>query len=89
MPNPNDQIQWHTFPPEKHTIAAIGYDAKRWELHIHFRGSPEMNKFADTGKFFDVPYAVFGDFIRAESPGKFYILNIKKQYRSDRSDLAA
>ncbi len=58
-------------------IASIGYDQKTKTLEVEFLNGSIY-------QYFDVPQAVYEEFIRAESKGKYLAYQIKGNYRYTR-----
>ena len=58
-------------------VEAIGYDETRQELHVRFLESGSY-------VYFDVPEAVFTEFLQAPSKGLYLNTHIKGMYQFDR-----
>ena len=69
-------------PVTSSNIAKIGYDADRRELRLEFKSGATHDHLA-------VPPAEYAALMSAESHGKYYASNIKKQYGSRKADNAA
>lgn len=61
-------------PLDSRSLAALGYDAARRELHVRFRDS------GDAYAYEGVPPAVYEQMLAAESRGKFLNEHIKGRY---------
>ncbi len=61
-------------PVSSSNIASIGYDQKTQTLEVEFLKSGVY-------QYFDVPQAVYEEFIKAESKGKYLANQIKGNYR--------
>lgn len=61
-------------PVSSSNIASIGYDQKTQTLEVEFLKSGVY-------QYFDVPQAVYEEFISAESKGKYLANKIKGNYR--------
>lgn len=61
-------------PVTSSNVASIGYDRDRMTLEVEFRDGSVY-------QYFDVPEAVYQEFMRAESKGRFMHTNIKNSYR--------
>jgi len=64
-------------PVSSSNISYIGYDYDTQELYITFVKG-------DTYKYDNVPEQVFKEFLEASSVGKYYIVNIRGQYTSNK-----
>lgn len=63
---------------ESQMILSIGYDPSVSILEIEFRNGGAI------WQYFDVPENIFNDLKSAGSIGKFFLANIKDQYRESR-----
>jgi hypothetical protein len=61
-------------PVSSSNIASAGYDVVSMTLEVEFHSGY-------TYQYFDVPEAVFGEFIVASSPGSYHNQHIKGNYR--------
>jgi hypothetical protein len=61
-------------PVASSNIASIGYDPRNLTLEVEFTDGSIY-------QYFDVPEAVYQEFMRAGSKGKFLHANIKGSYR--------
>ena len=61
-------------PVSSSNIADIGYDPSAMILEIGFRSGSVY-------QYFDVPQAVYEEFMRAESKGRFFHAHIENNYR--------
>lgn len=59
---------------ESSTIADVGYEPATMTLEVGFRNGSVY-------QYLDVPEAVYQEFMRASSKGKFLHANIKNNYR--------
>lgn len=55
-------------------IASVGYDESSQTLHVEFHGGSAY-------QYFDVPGAVFDEFVEADSKGQYLNQVIKGSYR--------
>ncbi len=61
-------------PVTSTSVASVGYDQNTLTLEVEFRGGSVY-------QYFDVPEAVYQEFIAAESLGRHLNQNIKTSYR--------
>lgn len=61
-------------PVTSSNIASIGYDPGSMTLEVEFKNGAVY-------QYFDVPDAVYQEFMRADSKGQFLARNIKHNYR--------
>jgi len=59
-------------------IASIGYEASTATLEVEFRSGGAV------WQYFDFPEYMWNQFEYADSHGKFFLSNIKNQYRESR-----
>jgi hypothetical protein len=64
-------------PVDSSTIANVAYDPATMTLEVGFRSG-------STYQYFDVPEALYQEFLSSESKGKFLHANIKNSYRYTR-----
>jgi hypothetical protein len=65
------------FAVQSSTITAIGYSAKKSELHIIFVGNHEY-------VYRDFPADLWEQFRKAESVGRFFAQSIKKKFHGEK-----
>lgn len=65
-------------PVESSFISAIGYDAEAETLSV------QMHNSSDVYLYEGVPASVFEEFLAADSKGRYFVENIKGQYKTDR-----
>jgi hypothetical protein len=65
-------------PVESSFISAIGYDAAAETLAV------QMHNSLDTYLYEGVPASVFEEFRSSDSKGRYFVENIKGQYKTDR-----
>jgi hypothetical protein len=61
-------------PVDSSTIADVGYDYATMTLEVAFRNG-------STYQYFDVPEALYREFMGSDSKGNFLNANIKNSYR--------
>jgi len=59
-------------------IGSIGYDSTNGTLEVEFK------KGGSIWQYYDVPEHIWNDFEYTASHGKYFLANIKKQYREAR-----
>jgi hypothetical protein len=65
-------------PIDSSMISSIGYDSSSGTLEIEFK------KGGAIWQYFDVPEHIWNDFEFTASHGKYFLANIKNQYREGR-----
>lgn len=60
-------------------VAAIGYESSQKVLQVDFNSNSRY-------RYFDVPFTVFSNFLKADSVGKFLNREIKPYYQYERVD---
>lgn len=64
-------------PLESDMLAAAAYDAEKQTLCLRFRTG-------DVYRYFDFPAPDYQSFLGAESKGRFFLANIRNQFRYER-----
>jgi hypothetical protein len=64
----------HRDPIQSSTVRSIGHDPEALTLEIEFTNGTVY-------QYFDVPVAVYAEFMQATSPGQFFGTQIKGQFR--------
>jgi hypothetical protein len=68
-------MQWQSI--ESKMFAAEAYDANSGVLYLRFRSG-------DVYRYFDFPAEAYQQFLNAESRGRFFLSNIRDQFRYER-----
>jgi hypothetical protein len=58
-------------------LAASAYDAAKHRLYLRFRSG-------DVYRYFEFPAEQYQDFLNAESHGRYFLSNIRNQFRYER-----
>lgn len=66
--------------PSSWATSHISYDNRKKILTIIMANNPPKNH-GETLEYADVPYEVYKDFVKADSKGRFFNLNIRDSYR--------
>ena len=66
-------------PVESSLIAAVGFDDEKAELYVEFKKGGLYS-------YQDVPKAVYTAMLNAKSVGKFFLENVKSQYKYSKYD---
>ena len=64
-------------PLESKLLTAVTYAAENHVLYLRFRSG-------DVYRYFDFPPELYRDFLDAESKGRFFLSEIRNQFRYDR-----
>ena len=64
-------------PLESKLLAAVAYAAEDHVLYLRFRSG-------DVYRYFDFPPELYRDLLDAESKGRFFLSQIRNQFRYDR-----
>jgi hypothetical protein len=68
-------VDW--LPLESKLLTAVAYAAENHVLYLRFRSG-------DVYRYFDFPPELHWNFLNAESKGRFFLSEIRNQFRCDR-----
>ena len=65
-------------PLESKLLSSEAYDSDNYILYLRFRSS------GDVYRYFEFPPAQYQQFVNAESRGRYFLTNIRNQFRYER-----
>ena len=68
-------MEWLTI--DSKMLASVAYDPEKQILYLRFRTG-------DVYRYFDLPAEDYRKFLNAESRGKYFLANIRDQFRYER-----
>ena len=68
-------MDWLTI--DSKMLSSVAYDTEKQILHLRFRTG-------DVYRYFDFPSEAHQEFLKAESRGKYFLENIRDQFRYER-----